>query len=45
PALLVVGEVAALAGSLHWFGQPPLRDDTPPSLPAKTMAPKLAHAA
>ena len=24
PALLVLGEVAALAGQLHWFGQPPL---------------------
>jgi uroporphyrin-III C-methyltransferase/precorrin-2 dehydrogenase/sirohydrochlorin ferrochelatase len=25
PALLVVGEVAALAADLHWFGEPPLR--------------------
>lgn len=25
PALLVVGEVAALGESLHWFGSPPLR--------------------
>ncbi|MDH7453890.1 siroheme synthase CysG [Luteimonas composti] len=24
PALLIVGEVAALAGALHWFGAPPL---------------------
>jgi len=24
PALLILGEVAALAGSLHWFGSPPL---------------------
>jgi uroporphyrin-III C-methyltransferase/precorrin-2 dehydrogenase/sirohydrochlorin ferrochelatase len=24
PALLIVGEVAALAASLHWFGEPPL---------------------
>ena len=24
PALLIVGEVAALAGTLHWFGAPPL---------------------
>jgi uroporphyrin-III C-methyltransferase/precorrin-2 dehydrogenase/sirohydrochlorin ferrochelatase len=23
PALLIVGEVAALAGRLHWFGAPP----------------------
>jgi uroporphyrin-III C-methyltransferase/precorrin-2 dehydrogenase/sirohydrochlorin ferrochelatase len=28
PALLVVGEVAALAGKLHWFGEPP-RGQTP----------------
>ncbi len=26
PALLIVGEVASLAGSLHWYGAPPLRD-------------------
>ncbi|WP_309262270.1 siroheme synthase CysG [Lysobacter arvi] len=26
PALLIVGEVAALADTLHWFGAPPLRD-------------------
>jgi uroporphyrin-III C-methyltransferase / precorrin-2 dehydrogenase / sirohydrochlorin ferrochelatase len=25
PALLILGEVAALAGRLHWFGAPPLR--------------------
>jgi uroporphyrin-III C-methyltransferase/precorrin-2 dehydrogenase/sirohydrochlorin ferrochelatase len=25
PALLIVGEVAALAGRLHWFGEPPRR--------------------
>ncbi len=24
PALLILGDVAALAGTLHWFGQPPL---------------------
>ncbi len=24
PALLILGEVAALAGTLHWFGAPPL---------------------
>ncbi|MFC3816861.1 siroheme synthase CysG [Lysobacter sp. GCM10012299] len=24
PALLIIGEVAALAGTLHWFGEPPL---------------------
>ena len=27
PALLIVGEVAALAASLHWFGRPPSRHD------------------
>jgi uroporphyrin-III C-methyltransferase/precorrin-2 dehydrogenase/sirohydrochlorin ferrochelatase len=27
PALLVVGEVAALAGRLHWFGAPPRRHE------------------
>jgi uroporphyrin-III C-methyltransferase/precorrin-2 dehydrogenase/sirohydrochlorin ferrochelatase len=26
PALLIVGEVAALAGALHWFGAPPVGD-------------------
>lgn len=37
PALLILGEVAALAGELHWFGAPPLAGrclDVPaPSLP------------
>jgi hypothetical protein len=23
PALLIVGEVAALAAQLHWYGEPP----------------------
>ncbi|HEY2347316.1 MAG TPA: siroheme synthase CysG [Xanthomonadaceae bacterium] len=27
PALLILGEVAALAGRLHWFGAPPLLPD------------------
>ncbi len=27
PALLIIGEVAALAGTLHWFGAPPLQRD------------------
>ena len=27
PALLVIGEVAALADTLHWFGAPPIRAD------------------
>jgi uroporphyrin-III C-methyltransferase/precorrin-2 dehydrogenase/sirohydrochlorin ferrochelatase len=26
PALLIVGEVASLADTLHWFGDAPLRD-------------------
>ncbi|MCW4454677.1 siroheme synthase CysG [Flavobacterium sp. MXW15] len=43
PALLIVGEVAALADTLHWFGAPPLQ---PPSSPtAKPASRKLAHAA
>ena len=29
PALLVVGEVAALATRLHWFGAPPLAGEHP----------------
>lgn len=28
PALLILGEVAALAHTLHWFGAPPLGDET-----------------
>ncbi|GAB1596484.1 siroheme synthase CysG [Lysobacter claricitrinus] len=30
PALLIVGEVAALANALHWFGAPPLGEAQPP---------------
>jgi uroporphyrin-III C-methyltransferase/precorrin-2 dehydrogenase/sirohydrochlorin ferrochelatase len=33
PALLVVGEVAALADTLHWFGAPPLGGCRPDALP------------
>ncbi|MGE8214018.1 siroheme synthase CysG [Stenotrophomonas sp.] len=46
PALLILGDVAALADELHWFGTPPLLA-TPPasSLSAKTAAPTLADAA
>ncbi|KGM56918.1 sirohydrochlorin ferrochelatase [Lysobacter arseniciresistens ZS79] len=33
PALLVVGEVAALADTLHWFGAPPLGGCRPEALP------------
>ncbi len=46
PALLVVGDVAALADELHWFGNAPLHA-TPPvsSLPAKTSPATLADAA
>jgi len=42
PALLILGEVAALAGELHWFGAPPLTGrchDLPlPSLPLERAA-------
>lgn len=31
PALLILGEVAALARTLHWFGEAPLSADIPPS--------------
>lgn len=43
PALLILGEVAALASSLHWFGAPPLPAHPSPS--AKPGAPTLRHAA
>lgn len=45
PALLVVGEVAALAGRLHWFGRPPLTASAVPSPSAKPASPTLANAA
>ncbi|MFA0923120.1 uroporphyrinogen-III C-methyltransferase [Xanthomonas fragariae] len=46
PALLILGEVAALAGTLHWFGAPPLTAQPPPHSPIATPdAPTLAHAA
>lgn len=46
PALLVVGEVAALADELHWFGQAPLPATAhAPSPSAKTASPTLADAA
>ncbi len=38
PALLIVGEVAALAGTLHWFGAPPLRLPRSDNIPATTIA-------
>ncbi|MBS0376309.1 MAG: uroporphyrinogen-III C-methyltransferase [Proteobacteria bacterium] len=31
PALLIVGEVAALAPTLHWYGAAPLTDAAPPA--------------
>ncbi|MET0551025.1 MAG: uroporphyrinogen-III C-methyltransferase [Xanthomonas sp.] len=43
PALLILGEVAALADPLHWFGAAPLR--APPSPSPTPAAPTLAHAA
>lgn len=39
PALLIVGEVAALAESLAWFGATPIRDD------ATTLVPEVPHKA
>ncbi|MCD0247155.1 uroporphyrinogen-III C-methyltransferase [Xanthomonas melonis] len=47
PALLILGEVAALARSLHWFGTAPLTAE-PPALPSPDATPHphtLAHAA
>ncbi|MCC4598129.1 uroporphyrinogen-III C-methyltransferase [Xanthomonas campestris pv. phormiicola] len=43
PALLILGEVAALATGLHWFGAAPL--PAPPSPFPKPAVPTLAHAA
>ena len=40
PALLVLGEVAALAGTLHWFGAPPVGAAAPThsrNLPTPTL--------
>ncbi|UII65109.1 uroporphyrinogen-III C-methyltransferase [Xanthomonas translucens pv. translucens] len=43
PALLILGEVAALATDLHWFGAAPL--PAPPSPSPTPAVPTLAHAA
>ncbi|MBB6367776.1 uroporphyrin-III C-methyltransferase/precorrin-2 dehydrogenase/sirohydrochlorin ferrochelatase [Xanthomonas sacchari] len=43
PALLILGEVAALASTLHWFGAAPL--GVAPSPSPKPAVPTLAHAA
>ncbi|MFC6841917.1 uroporphyrinogen-III C-methyltransferase [Xanthomonas theicola] len=43
PALLILGEVAALATALHWFGAAPLA--APPSPSPTPAAPTLANAA
>lgn len=43
PALLFVGEVAALAADLHWFGAAPLGGDDPATTPA--VDDRLAEAA
>jgi len=46
PALLIVGDVAALADELHWFGAAPLHaNPVVSSLSAKTLASTLADAA
>ena len=42
PALLIVGEVAALAASLHWFGALPLRAPTHDDNPAVASFPHAA---
>jgi uroporphyrin-III C-methyltransferase/precorrin-2 dehydrogenase/sirohydrochlorin ferrochelatase len=39
PALLILGEVAALASDLHWFGEPPIGADSP------TLSPTLSPTA
>jgi uroporphyrin-III C-methyltransferase/precorrin-2 dehydrogenase/sirohydrochlorin ferrochelatase len=39
PAMLVVGEVAALGTTLHWFGAPPIvADPEPASRAARALA-------
>lgn len=43
PALLILGEVAALADTLHWFGAAPLHAEPPH--PANLPAPTLPQAA
>ncbi|MEC5077214.1 uroporphyrinogen-III C-methyltransferase [Xanthomonas oryzae] len=46
PALLILGEVAALAQTLHWFGNAPLSAPLLPHSPLATPdTPTLAHAA
>ncbi|WP_080767248.1 uroporphyrinogen-III C-methyltransferase, partial [Xanthomonas citri] len=45
PALLILGEVTALAQTLHWFGSAPLSASPPHSPGATPHTPTLAHAA
>ncbi|WP_115530991.1 uroporphyrinogen-III C-methyltransferase [Xanthomonas campestris] len=45
PALLILGDVAALSHSLHWFGAAPLTGQPAHSPIATPHAPTLAHAA
>ncbi|MEA9657577.1 uroporphyrinogen-III C-methyltransferase [Xanthomonas campestris pv. raphani] len=45
PALLILGDVAALSQSLHWFGAAPLTGKPAHSPIATPHAPTLAHAA
>lgn len=45
PALLILGEVTALAPALHWFGAAPLSAPLPHSPIATPDTPTLAHAA
>ncbi|TNY25205.1 siroheme synthase CysG, partial [Fulvimonas soli] len=42
PALLILGEVAALADTLHWFGAPPLREPSAALPPARARRPRAA---
>jgi len=44
PALLILGEVAALASDLHWFGSPPI-DAVSPTLAATLSSPSPTTAA
>ena len=45
PSLIIVGEVAALAESLHWFGEAPLRADKPRTISVVPTASTQRHVA
>jgi len=42
PALLILGEVAALAGRLHWFGAAPIAGPLFPAIPSPSAKPSVA---